>query len=236
MTAARLRVTVLNTAGTVQGNAPLTDILGASYTLTLDAIGSFTLDVGIADPILAKVTVGFELDFYREGEGLVFKGLVDKVEFQAGADNKLVAKITGGSLGRQLAFANTLLGDAFQGATLATTFSSLLTGTGWASGSLGVPTNLITYRFDGATIWEALVKVSEIPLYHVRENPYNKTVDANVFGTYRNIVLRNVPAAGPNIVDSVPLAGATYIVPIAAVRISDEAQDLWNKEIGRAHV
>jgi hypothetical protein len=234
----RLRVDVYSAAGARLGGGPLRDILGAEYRVALDELGSFSLDLPAEDERAGVVTQGCVLWLYVQDEGLVFRGIVDRRRIGVRADGSTVVTVEGSSLGRQLAWANTKLGLAFQGTTLANTVGddgtagTLLHGTGWAPGTVDAPATTLLSRFDGLSIWAALAKVAEIFRLHVREDSITLSggspvsqVDVSAFGASSGIVLKNITSASPNLREN------PNLYPVAGVEVDEDGGDLWNSVI-----
>jgi hypothetical protein len=222
--ARRIRVDVFDAAGSQLGNGAIASALACSYSLALDAIGSFSLDFPATDAKAAALQVGQELRVFREDEGLVFRGLVDTIETAVSGEER-VLRVRGSSLARQLVWANTLLARAFQGTTLASAVATLLAGSGWTAGTLDTPATTLLARFDGATVWAALLKVAEIFALHVREDPLNRQVDVGAFGTSAGLVFQNVPAVHPR------LAENPALFPVTDLQVTAEGAEVWNRVI-----
>lgn len=227
--AGRIRVDVYNAGGTQLNYGAITTVLGFEYTLELDAIGSFTAEFPAADEKVGYLAIGYELRFYREGEGLVFRGLIDRIESAVRGDER-VARVAGSSIARQLVWANTLLAKEYSGAALSSVVSAagsgLLVGTGWTAGSLDVPVTTLLARYDGVSVWRALQDVAEKFRLHLREDPLNKQVDVGAFGTSSGLTLQNVGQARPEIGEN------TTLFPIAGeLQVTSEAAELWNRVI-----
>ena len=222
---ARLRVDVYDAAGNRLGASPITSVLAASYRMELDRIGSFSLQVPAIDERAGLLAQGNEVRLYREGEGLVFRGIVDRAQRTAAPDGGLVLEASGSSIARRLAWENTLLGRTFNGATLASAVSTLLAGTGWSAGALDAPATTLLARFDGLPVWAALAKVAEIFRLHVREDPWNAEVDVGAFGSAGVVVLQNVEAVSPLLRENRRLG------PVTGLRVLEESGEVWNRVI-----
>lgn len=221
----RLRVDVYNASGTKLNYGGLTNVLAFDYKLELDRIGSFTLDLPADDEKATYLSAGYELRIHRENEGLVFRGYVDRIEAVANGSG-YVCRVTGSSIARALTWANTLLARQYSGSTLATVAAALVgLASGWNTGTLGVPATTVLARFDGASAWDALAKVAQLFQYHVREDPLNKEVDVDAFGTSSGITFQNVAQVTPL------LANNRALFPIADIARQNEAEELWNSVV-----
>ena len=161
---------------------------------------------------------------FREGEGLVFRGLIDRAEWlidEAGP----VLQVSGSSIARRLAWESTLLGRTFDGATLASAVGTLLAGTGWSTGALDSPATTLLARFDGVPLWSALARVAETFGLHLREDPWNAQVDVGAFGASSGLVLQNVETVSPLLRENQRLA------PVAKVAVLAESTEVWNRVI-----
>jgi hypothetical protein len=221
----RLRADVYDSAGNRLGAGPIAVVLAASYRMELDRIGSFSFDIPAHDKRAALLAQGNEVRIYREGEGLVFRGLVDRATRLVSADGSLVLQVSGSSIARRLAWQNTLLGRTFDGSTLASAVGTLLTGSGWSPGSLDTPATTLLARFDGLPLWAALGKLAEVFRLHVREDLWDEEVDVGAFGAIGGVVLQNVEAISPTLRENRRLA------PVAGLRVLEESADIWNRII-----
>ena len=222
----RIRIDVYTAAGAKLNAGPITDVLAFEYGLELDRIGAFSCDLPATSRQTDSIAQGYELRFHREGEGLVFRGLVERVRDVVDEGGRLVRRVSGPSIARQLARLSTLLGRAYSGVTLAAavgdnaTAGSLLYGTGWAPGTLASPATTLLARFDGPSRWEALEKVAEIFRVHVREDNLAAEIDMVAAGTASGLVFQNVEVVTPE------LAANDGLVPIASIEVESESEDL----------
>jgi hypothetical protein len=221
----RLRVDVYNASGTKLNFGAIIPLRGA-YNDALDGIGGFSLECAADDEKVTYLAVGYEVYIYRENEGLVFRGVINRIQRVVAADGRLVAKISGASIARQLVWKNTLLGLQLNNVTLASALSTLLTGTGWSTGSVDVPsTNVTARRYDGNNIAAALMNIAELFQYHTRFDFLTKTVDVAALGASSGLTFMNVENVGPNLYSN----GLLY--PIQNVEVLSEGDDLWNSII-----
>lgn len=225
----RLRVDVYDASGVLLAAGPLFHATGFDYTLTLDRVGAFKLDLPATDTRASLFTQGNEVRVYFEGEGLVFRGIVDHCDFKPQANGSIGMTVTGGSIGRQLVFANSLLGRTYNIVTLANFMlasgAGILAGTGWAPGTLDVPTTNLLARFDGVSISECINKAATQFRLHWRENILVKTIDVGAFGTNPNgLIFQNIEMMSPNMA-----AANANLYPISNLTIVEESPDLWNK-------
>lgn len=222
----RIRIDVYTAAGAKLDAGPITDVLALEYGLELDRIGAFSCDLPATSRQADSIAQGYELRFHREGEGLVFRGIVERVRDVVDEGGRLVRRVSGPSIARQLARLSTLLGRAYSGVTLAAavgdnaTAGSLLHGTGWAPGTLAAPATTLLARFDGPSRWEALEKVAEIFRVHVREDNLAAEIDMVAAGTASGLVFQNVEVLTPE------LAANDGLVPIASIEVESESEDL----------
>ena len=91
----RVRVDVVSPDGSTVGPGPITSVLAGSYEHGLGEVGSFILDVPAEDPRSSLLAHGYELGITRGGEGLVFRGIVDKLTTVIGADERKVLRVSG---------------------------------------------------------------------------------------------------------------------------------------------
>lgn len=78
----RLYVEVYSAAGSKLGAGPIFEVLGAQITDRLDQGGDFQITIPASDERAALAAQGREMRIYREGEGLIFRGLIEAQEWQ----------------------------------------------------------------------------------------------------------------------------------------------------------
>jgi len=222
-----LRVDLFDASGDAIEAGPLTNILQASYTAHLGQIGSFSFSVPADD---ARSTVledahGYTAHIYRAGEGLVFKGLIDRIQDVITTDETKVREVSGSSVGRELVHANTYA-TALDNVSLSSAVTTLLTGTTWSSGSVGSPGINMTSRFDLRTVWDSLSQLALMSGYYLREDNINRAIDINAFGTNPyGLVFRNVEMVTQDLQDN------RRMIPITGIRVLAESHDVWNRVV-----
>ena len=78
----RIYVEVWSVDGvTKYGGGPMFEVLAARISDQLDRGGDFSITIPAADERAALTAQGRELRIYREGEGLIFRGLIEKREW-----------------------------------------------------------------------------------------------------------------------------------------------------------
>lgn len=221
----RLRADVYDAAGNLLGDGPVVNVTAGNYRLALDEIGDYKLSIPATDARATLLATGREARLFREGEGALFRGLVDSGEIQVDAGDTLSLAIDGSSTARQLVFANTLLAREYTGATISAAVTDLLSGTGWTANITGVTTNLVNARYDGVSIWQALRHIADTFGWHVWEDNLTRTVTIGPAGTSTGLVLRNVEQAMSSSAEELA------VIPLAGITILDEQTELWNRII-----
>lgn len=213
----RLAVDVYDAAGNRLGAGPITGILAADYSGRLDELGSWSVTIDATEPAAALLTRGREIWLRREGEGLLFRGIVDTPDLRVGELDDRTLTATGRSIGAQMVHKNTLLGLTFSGDAVSSVVTTLLAGTGWTAGTIDSGT-LASARFDGVSRWAALRQVAETMGWHVREDNLNRVVHLGEAGASSGLVIRNIqqPAIGLG------------VVPLASLRVTGDDPELWN--------
>ena len=214
----RIRIDVYTAAGVLTGSGPILSATQFSYSGELDRIGSFSFAMPATDPMLASVTSGRELKFYIEGEGLVFRGIVGKVEINSA---EFTVQVSGSSIGRQMVW-RLEVGRDFSGTAIATAIDALLAGTGWTRGTTGTPSTTLLQRIEAASVWSACADVATQFSYHIRENVLSKTLDIDVFGGSAGIMFTNLNQISPL------QRNASEVVPITELLVEDESDNIWN--------
>lgn len=223
-----VRVDVYTGAGTKVGPGPVTAVLAGEYELGVGAVGSFKLDIPAEDPRSSLIGHGYELRVHRGDEGLVFRGIVDKLSTIVGNNDTKVLRVTGASLGRKLVWGNTLLGLQFSNTALATAVSTLLGyASGFTAGVIDTPTTVLeAQRMDGISVWGALIRVAETFGLLLREDNINARVDMGAFGANPGgLRFQSVAQMTPE------LAASPNVFAIADIQEIATSEDCWTKVI-----
>lgn len=222
---ARVRADIVNLA-TSAPVSQLGDIFACDFSLGLGKIGEFQISVPQADPKVAAVSAGaHEIRIHHEGEGEVFRGIVETVESAIDSSGRHVAVLSGPSVARELVWTSTDLGLEYNGVTLSVAVNDLLTGTDWSMGSIASPANLVLMRIDARTVWEALVAVAKLFNYDVRENPVSRTIDVGAFGDASGIRAFNFSTVGPGIASANADDNVKHF-PLSNFQYSSDASDV----------
>lgn len=206
---------------------PIGTVINLVYRLELDRVGTFTAAFPATTEAVAAVTPGRQLWFSVEGEGVVFKGVAEQIAFAQDGDVRTL-QVAGGSIAKALAWKTTLVGFQLNAATLSSAVASLLSGTGWSAGTLASPSTTITARFDGRSIWQALVDVGDVFGLSVREDHLSAGgpfVDVAAFGGTPTLLLANVPEVTPE------LSAANTTLAITRISERVEALELVNRVV-----
>lgn len=223
-----VRVDVYTGAGTKVGPGPVTAVLAGEYELAVGEVTPFKLDIPAEDPRSSLIGHGYELRLHRGDEGLVFRGIVDKLSTIVGDNDTKVLRVTGASLGRKLVWGNTLLGLQFSNTALATAVSTLLGyASGFTAGVLDTPTTVLeAQRMDGISVWGALIRVAETFGLLLREDNINARVDMGAFGANPDgLRFQSVAQMTPE------LAASPNVFAIADIQEIATSEDCWTKVI-----
>lgn len=220
-----MRVDFYSAAGERLDVLPLsgTDVLGFNCSQFLDRTGAFSLSVAASSG--SAVQVARQVWVHNDGEGYIFKGVIEEIQNQVSQDGSAILQVNGRSLAAKLAWKTTLLGRTFDNQTLSSVVSTLLTDSGFTAGEIASPLTNISTRFDGRSLWDALRFVAEVFGLSLREDNLNGEVDIAEFGTDSGIVLKNLPSLSPN------QASNLNIVPIRSIKKHTYALDIVNKVI-----
>lgn len=222
-----VRVDLFDPDGVAVDEGPLHNILAASYSAHLGQIGTFLFTVPTDDERSAVLddAHGYTAHIQRAGEGLVFKGLIDRIQDVIGTDERKVREVSGSSVGRELVHANTYA-TALDNVSLSSAVTTLLAGTDWSSGSVGSPGINMTTRFDLRSVWDSLAQLALMSGYYLREDVINRAIDINAFGTNPNsLVFRNVEMVTQELQEN------NRLVPITGIRVLAESHDVWNRVV-----
>ena len=219
VTEPRVALDVYDLLGNRLGSGPIATPLAASYSMRADEIGTFRATVPAIAANADVLAAGREIRIRRAGEGEVFRGILDQPKVVVGEDGAILLELAGQSTAARLVWTNTLLGRTFSGATVATAVSTLLTGTGWAGGTVDSAT--ISARFDGTTVWKALRNIAEALGWHAVEDPLTQQVSLAAASGSSGLVFRQVDHAGPELA----------VVPLTGLTIPATEQAIWNRII-----
>lgn len=186
-------------AGTKQGSGPVSNVMQCEIADRIDKLGSFKLTIPAMDDKAALLTQGREVRIHRDGEGEIFRGIVEGRRWEVrGALPVLI--VDGPDLLAELVYYNTQLGRQFDNRTptqvISADANALLAGTGWTAGSIDGGLKNLTARFDGLTRWAALLKIAQINNVHLRRNGIARSIDYGAFGASSGIVLMNAADIG----------------------------------------
>lgn len=216
----RLRAEFYDASGDPIGAGPVLDIISASYSLTLNEIGTWKLVIPATLPIAGQIIAGSRLKLYREGEGLIYQGIVHTPRIVVPETGEYTLEIVGDSVARELVWHNTLFGLEFSNEAIDDVVDDLVSGTGWTADTETDARNL-TIQYNAASIWRATVHAAEMFGWHVRENNLDRTIDVGPMGDPSGLVLQNVT----HIEDEMG------VVPIRSLALASEQADLWNRVV-----
>lgn len=222
-----LRVDLYSAEGAKLNAPPIigSAITGLNYTLALNEIGRFQLTIAATDTAAANLAIAQQVWIYRDDEGLVFRGIVEEIRNEEPEDGRAVLSVLGRSTAANLAWKTTLLNRQFDGSELADVVADLLEGTGFDAGEVDTPTTVLTTRFDGRSLWDALRFVADVFGLSMREDNLAGQIDVGEFGRTSGITLRNVPQLTPS------LGTNTYLAPIRSITRRRYALDVVNRVI-----
>ncbi|MEE8481776.1 MAG: hypothetical protein V3S12_00355, partial [Acidiferrobacterales bacterium] len=224
----RIRLDFFTPAGVAVGPGPVVTALETSYRMELDAIGSFSVTIPAEHEILDDIGAGYQIHITREGEGLVFKGIIDDQIIDVSGGRQTVI-LSGSSLARQFVYDNTKFGLALEDRTLTLSTDDILAETdaasAWAKGTIGAPSTNATAEYNGVTLWSAFDSLAKFFGYHLREDSINQLIDIDAFGDDSGIILHNVP------VGSEQRLGPVTIHSIEGMTWKQNSKELWNKVI-----
>lgn len=229
----RVRVDVVSPDGSTVGPGPITSVLAGSYEHGLGEVGSFILDVPAEDPRSSLLAHGYELRITRGGEGLVFRGIVDKLTTVIGADERKVLRVSGASIARRLVWSNTLAGLQFASTPLPDAVATLLalgeeqTGAGFTAGMVDSPATVLeAQRMDGISVWAGLIRVAETFNLLLREDAINARIDIGSFGANpRGLRFQNAAQMTPE------LAASSTVFAIADITEVANSEDVWTRVV-----
>jgi hypothetical protein len=195
-------------------------VLSASYTWRLGELGELSVSVPVTAANIDALDVGKVVRLVRQGEGIVFAGYFSSKRTVLEGDGPVV-ELSGYGLARELSLQTTKISWIVDGQPTGSTVSTLLL-PGWTA-SVEKATELVTAIFEGATRFEAIAKVAQQKLMHLR--PEADTKSLTLFSTvmaspFRLLLYPTVP----------PYLDPTSI-PIQKIRITRRDEEVINRVI-----
>jgi hypothetical protein len=126
-------------------------VLDAEVTQKLDEAGTFRVRLPLTDPRTAEAQVKRIWRHYREGEGLVFAGLIETVNKQP----EETLEISGPTLLEELLYKNTLLNRQYSNRDVRDVVDDLLSGTGWTRYEAAPTSRTLSWTLSMAQDWAA---------------------------------------------------------------------------------
>lgn len=187
--------------GTVQGDGPLFNVIGAEVVTELDRAGQVTVTVpALDDKAIALVDTETEIHINVDGEGVLGKGLLQTWSVNAGGRYPTY-DLTGPDLLGELAYLTTGYDALYDNKATATdiigttaTATSLLGSTGWTQGTVTIAADMTptTITFNGETRLSALITLCKQIGHHFRQGTTARTLDVDVFGSDSGFRIVNV--------------------------------------------
>lgn len=227
----RLLVDIYDAAGERLGDGPITTAISASVTRALDGAGSISIqfpeaDARVHDLIAPKRRAHLLVD-HEDGTPIreVGRLIIEKSKLKQGKSG-FTRSIDGPDNLGELKFTNVRRGRVFNGATVQAVVDALLGLTsGWSRG--GAAANLVSARFDGASILKALVALVEQQGIHFRQNPLY-SVEIGSFGQSNGLTVVNRETAPPELYHN------DAILLIDSLTLDEDSEDIvnWLEPIG----
>ncbi len=192
-----------------------------SYEWSVGEIGSWKMRVPVhlAETFMQKRLV----QFIRQGEGLIWIGIVEKRETVV-ENNSVYAEITGYGLARELTLTTTRLNWIIDNVPLGTAIGHLLGQPiqGW-SASVEEPSGLVVAILEGATRFDAISQIATQRLHHVVAS-----------ATERHLSLFKTPA--PSVYSALLLPYGVpereqFVLPVTSVKVSRSDEEIINRII-----
>lgn len=207
----RLFAHILNPDGSRVGDGPLVTLRSASVTRALDGAGSVQIDVPGTDRRAVELlrnkrrtvvyTQGFDGQLREIGRGIIDD--IDRGDTAAG----WTMNASGPDILGELKYSNTLFKRSYNQKTISEITSGLIDimiewgWTGWSATGNGT-TNLISARFDAATVLKALQQVVSQQGLHLRLGATGKSVEVGAFGTDAGLRIIAPKQAPPEIYEN----------------------------------
>lgn len=218
----RLGVDVYNISGTFVAWVP--DIIRATVTRRVNQIGSFEFTCSAFGAQVSALTVGRQVRIFREGEGEIFRGIIDDLRQEAGDGPTLT--VSGSSMAEELVWLNTYLGIPVEGETIQDAVASLMVdATSWqaAVGGTGFAVSTLTDPFINQSVFRALTRVGEVVDGYIRETGRPREIQVMAETNPSGIRLSNIEYADPGLLDN------DLIGLIQSIKVRQEGSALINR-------
>lgn len=208
------------------GTGPLVNFLGATRTRRINAIGDYAFTVPATDPNQAYVSQGREVRIFREGEGELWRGIIEQATRRISPTGEVLLDVSGRTLASELARAPTLYGTSFQNASITSALTTLLAlgYTTWTS--LVTGGNNITGQFDGIPLWQALLTVATIGGGYLRETNTPRQLEFKVTNAISGLRMQNVES-----IDPVSILGSSLGIILGVPTYTQDGGSIVNRVI-----
>jgi len=195
-------------------------VLSASYTWHLGELGEISVSVPVTAANIDALDVGKVVRLIRQGEGIVFAGYFSSKRTVLEGDGPVV-ELSGYGLARELSLQTTKISWIVDGQPTGATVSTLLL-PGWTA-SVEKASELVTAIFEGATRFEAIAKVAQQKLMHLRPEADIKSLTLFSTVTASPFRLLLYPAVPPYLDPT--------SIPIQKIRITRRDEEVINRLI-----
>ena len=195
-------------------------VLSASYTWRLGELGELSASVPVTAANIDALDVGKLVRLIRQGEGIVFAGYFSSKRTVLEGDGPVV-ELSGYGLARELSLQTTKISWIVDGQPTGATVSTLLL-PGWTA-SVEKASELVTAIFEGATRFEAIAKVAQQKLMHLRPEADIKSLTLFSTVTASPFRLLLYPAVPPYLDPT--------SIPIQKIRITRRDEEVVNRLI-----
>lgn len=195
----------------------------ARVSQTIDRAGDFSVWLPLTDPRVSEIQKGRIWRQYREGEGFVFAGRIERVK-KVPEDQLL---ISGPTLLGELQLTNAKFGRVFENITLNSVIDSLLALTPQTWARSGSVTTLVTVRLDGESVLRGIALATRQIATHFREDVrevgglLRRRIEIGPLGSTSGVTLMS---GNPN----ETFRDDSTIAWIQALTIEEDTQEIFN--------
>lgn len=208
------------------GAGPVWTLRSASVTRALDGVGSISITAPLTDQRAGELLTNERRAIvYAEADGVtreIGRGILRRVRVSESETGYLLTADGPDELD-ELKRVNTLLARSFS-AINANTAAATLVGlaAGWSGTYTIGESEAISLRYDGVTVWKALLELAAQKGVHVRAGTSSRTVEIGAFGSDAGLRIMNTLQMGQEVGrnDSVAL--------IDTLKIQRDSEDVVN--------
>lgn len=193
----RIWADIYDSAGNRLGAGPVQNLTRISVTRALDGIGSIRASAILTDERAAALLQNERrIRLYVEHNNItreLGRGVIRQIRRNI-SEGGFSLEVDGPDDLDELTRYNTLLGRSYSGLSVAGVAAALAGIAGWSTLPTGAD-NIISARFDGASVFKALRELAEHQGLHIRRADLDKHIEIGPFGDSSGVRIQNAQSA-----------------------------------------